>query len=121
MDRKNLEDMSKEELIALIVQDVEDSRLREEDVAGTEQALAAETIQADHYAKALAEADKLIYFLQLLRGHAETSEGEHKRVNEARDKAGFTGTELTVALNNHSARKRRREEELSRRAARAAK
>jgi dsDNA-binding SOS-regulon protein len=121
MERKELEDLPKEELIQLLLDTWEGGRLREEDAAGTEGALELETAEADKYARLLAQADKLIGYLHQLRIVASDEAAEHKRTAAAREAVDATQAEITAAVQEYNARKRRKAEEEARRAERAAK
>jgi hypothetical protein len=87
IERTNLEDMTKEQLIELILETWEGEKLRETDLAGTEAALQMEGAEADKYAKLLNEADSACYhLLGCLTGKHSLSNEFKGLVNQAVDR-----------------------------------
>ena len=87
IERTNLEDMTKEQLIELILETWEGEKLRETDLAGTEAALQMEGAEADKYAKLLSEADTAVFHLFGCLNEKHSFSNEFKGlVNQAVDR-----------------------------------
>ena len=112
-ERTNLEDMSKDALIELIMELTSEADHREIDLSGTNDALAMEGDQADHWAGIARQLDKVVIYYQ-----AYCARLPHE---QALEHAGLTNDQLGDAVQALAEREAARLAEVKRRADRAAK